>query len=425
MDLTQALVRRANVPHAQSATFVRHFFETIQEALLREKIVKVRGFGTFKLISVEARESVNVVDGSRIQIASHTKVTFTPDAVLRDAVNKPFAEFETVVLSDNIDLAALEALDVEDVAIVEEEVPTTPIVTEEEPSTSDVIEEVPEASTVAKSPFVREEESVVPDSREEEASTSPKVKEEEAAASSETEDESSGTEKEPSETEEKSSGTEEEQTGTEEEPIETEEVATEPATLDAVAAVPSVPQPARRRCGFLCCIIAFLCAVLLFVGGYVVGYLRPVVLPFLDGGSETTAQQGPSPNEASAGKASANKPSVNKPATNKPIVADDSITSSAHADSSVSGPSIPASSATTSKVPSETLAYPQLEGGEYWIVGIKGTEVMKPGRTLLNFSLKYYKSTDFVDYICVMNDIKNPDVVPLDKELRIPELKKK
>ena len=50
---------------------------------------------------------------------------------------------------------------------------------------------------------------------------------------------------------------------------------------------------------------------------------------------------------------------------------------------------------------------------------------MKPGRTLLNFSLKYYKSKDFVEYICVMNDIKNPDIVPINKELKIPELQKK
>ena len=70
-------------------------------------------------------------------------------------------------------------------------------------------------------------------------------------------------------------------------------------------------------------------------------------------------------------------------------------------------------------------SYQQLEGGEYEIVGVKGTEVMSPGKTLLNISLKYYKSTDFVPYICKMNGIDNPDIVPLDKELQIPELKKK
>jgi len=80
---------------------------------------------------------------------------------------------------------------------------------------------------------------------------------------------------------------------------------------------------------------------------------------------------------------------------------------------------------TPSRQPPEVLAYPQVEGGEYYIVGIKGTEVMKAGKTLLNISIKYYQSKDYVEYICVMNGIKNPDIVPLDKELKIPELKHK
>ena len=76
-------------------------------------------------------------------------------------------------------------------------------------------------------------------------------------------------------------------------------------------------------------------------------------------------------------------------------------------------------------IPAETRDYPQVEGGEYWIVGVEGTEVMRPGKTLLNFSLQYYKSKDFVNYICTMNDIKNPDIVPLDMELKMPKLLKK
>jgi nucleoid-associated protein YgaU len=69
--------------------------------------------------------------------------------------------------------------------------------------------------------------------------------------------------------------------------------------------------------------------------------------------------------------------------------------------------------------------YPQQEEGVYLIVGELGTEKMTAGKTLLNMALKYYKNKDLYTYICTMNGITNPDIVPLDMELRIPELKDK
>lgn len=65
------------------------------------KDCKIKGLGTFKLIDVDSRESVNVNTGERFQIKGHTKVSFSPDANLRDTINKPFAHFETVVLNEN------------------------------------------------------------------------------------------------------------------------------------------------------------------------------------------------------------------------------------------------------------------------------------------------------------------------------------
>ena len=73
-------------------------------AFTRKKAVKVKGLGTFKVIDVRERESVNVNTGERVVIESHGKITFTPDPVMRDLVNKPFAQFETVVLNDGVDL---------------------------------------------------------------------------------------------------------------------------------------------------------------------------------------------------------------------------------------------------------------------------------------------------------------------------------
>ena len=72
----------------------------IEQALENEKTVKIKGLGTFKLVDVDSRESVNVNTGERFQIKGHTKVSFTPDTNLRDTINKPFAHFETVVLNE-------------------------------------------------------------------------------------------------------------------------------------------------------------------------------------------------------------------------------------------------------------------------------------------------------------------------------------
>ena len=71
-DLAQGLVKRNNMPYREAEEFVRAFFNEIGENLFLENIVKVKGFGTFKLVVVEARESVDVRTGERIQIAPHT-----------------------------------------------------------------------------------------------------------------------------------------------------------------------------------------------------------------------------------------------------------------------------------------------------------------------------------------------------------------
>jgi nucleoid DNA-binding protein len=80
--------------------FVKNFFEIIEEELLKGEQVKVKGLGVFKTVKVEARESVNVNTGERIKIDGYVKISFTPDAALKEIINKPFAAFETMVLSD-------------------------------------------------------------------------------------------------------------------------------------------------------------------------------------------------------------------------------------------------------------------------------------------------------------------------------------
>lgn len=109
-ELALGLSSRSGISKKDSDTFVRSFFEVIEQALVEDKIVKVKGLGTFKVVEVSGRESVDVNTGNRIHIKGHSKITFTPDPLIRDQVNRPFAEFDTVILNDGVDIEAMEAI---------------------------------------------------------------------------------------------------------------------------------------------------------------------------------------------------------------------------------------------------------------------------------------------------------------------------
>ena len=102
-DLAQVLVERKGLNKRDAAIFASAMFDIIQTNLEKDKVVKIKGLGTFKIIDVDDRESVNVNTGERVLIEGHNKITFTPDALMKELVNKPFSQFETVVLNDGVD----------------------------------------------------------------------------------------------------------------------------------------------------------------------------------------------------------------------------------------------------------------------------------------------------------------------------------
>ena len=106
--LSEALTKRYALPEADADKFVAQMFDVLLKAVEQEGVVKVKGLGTFKLTPVGARESVDVNTGERIVIDSRNKITFVPDVVLRDRVNSPFAQFETVVLNDGVEFSSLD-----------------------------------------------------------------------------------------------------------------------------------------------------------------------------------------------------------------------------------------------------------------------------------------------------------------------------
>ena len=168
-NLTDELAENYNINRKDAEVFIKEFFSVIEEGLEKDKYVKIKGFGTFKLIEVDSRESVNVNTGERFEIQGHSKVTFTPDSNIKEAVNKPFSPFQTVVLAEGVNVDApeenlIDALsdDIPDEESVAEESVAeepTPVIEEsvaEEPNP--VIEE-----TVAEEPTPVVEESVAED----------------------------------------------------------------------------------------------------------------------------------------------------------------------------------------------------------------------------------------------------------------------
>lgn len=117
-ELATALAEYSSLNKKESSAFVSAMFDIIQEALERDRNVKIKGLGTFKIIDVEDRESVNVNTGERVLIEGHGKITFTPDPLMKELVNKPFSQFETVVLNDGVEFNETPEEVVEEIAIL-------------------------------------------------------------------------------------------------------------------------------------------------------------------------------------------------------------------------------------------------------------------------------------------------------------------
>lgn len=292
IELAARMAKRTGATKQDSENFVRMFFETIREGLLQDKLVKVKGLGTFKLIEVSDRESVNVNTGERIRIVGHTKVTFTPDNTLRDQVNRPFAEFETVVLNESTSQQEMERID--------------------KPSVEPVKETVEE-----KKPAVKKE-----------------VKKEAKLSVEKT-------------------------------------VATQPEK--PVSQDVKQPEPSKDTSWMKWILILILLFVVLGLGYY---------LGTRKGGSVDEAQPAPAD-------------TVEQVVVKEPTP--------------------------------EDLAknYPQVEGGDYWIVGEIGVHEMQVGDGLLRISRKWLGNSDLMPYIVVFNGIENPDVIPPGAKLRIPRLVRK
>ena len=108
-DLAAAIAEKQQIGQREAEHFLLTMVDVINDALHYEKQLKVKGLGTFKVSAVSARESVSVKTGQRITIGQREKISFSPEASMRDLVNKPFAQFETVVVNDGVSFDEIDA----------------------------------------------------------------------------------------------------------------------------------------------------------------------------------------------------------------------------------------------------------------------------------------------------------------------------
>ena len=152
-DLADVLVDKHGLTKKDASKFISVMVEVIQEAVTNDKMVKIKGLGTFKVIDVDARESVSVNTGERVLIDGHQKLTFVPDNAMKELVNKPFSQFETVILNEGVTFDDMSGDETPEPAEAETETVTKAV--EEEP--------VPEPQPVEDEPVPEPEPEPEPD----------------------------------------------------------------------------------------------------------------------------------------------------------------------------------------------------------------------------------------------------------------------
>lgn len=397
-DLIDLLAEKHGMGKENADNFVKEFFLLIEESLDKDKYVKIKGLGTFKLIDVDSRESVNVNTGERFEIQGHTKVSFTPEPTLKDIINRPFSHFETVALNDNtvLDDTPLDNENDDD----EQDTPQE-IINE---SSNEII--VEETKATEEAPIVEQEQSqpeivIVPDASAEETvvTEKPEVVIEE-----------------------------------EEEEKAVEEIVEE--VVDKVEEIPAqelqeVVKEEARDASTMKYFIGIVVFVVVLCGGAVAFMYYPDLLD----------QYIPQPPVEKTEVAKAEKDVVIDSLTTKEMVEPvktDTVTESLAV---VSKPkeapkenvaqTAPVKVQTTpapTKVQKKPAAAPfEPDSVGYTIVGTETTYTIKEGETLTKVALRFYGTKALWPYIVKHNPsvIKNPDNVPFGTTIKIPKLAKK
>lgn len=368
-ELVDLFARKSQLSQADAALFAKEFLSLIEEALARDKYVKVKGLGTFKLITVDATEETASNGPETTDGQSHTRVSFIPETGLKDLVNKPFAHFQPVLLKDEVHFT--------DLPEGETEVESQETVTEEEKTGgTDVVIESP------TEPATEEIDEVLPQT---EAAS---LIEEEPVQAPITE-----------------------KVVAEEEEVKEKQEDTLPEKEEMIPAADLTPSGKEANVPW--CMIASILLAGIFIGGIVTWVLtsgrryipEQVVEKLMNETQKTPAPVVPdSLQVADTLVVKKDSSLVQKKDTLKTVAKKEEKTP-----------------VVSTPVPKrETLA----DTVEYQITGNQGSYTLKPGESLVRVALKFYGNKKLWPYLVKHNKaiIKNPDNVPMGTTIQIPQL---
>lgn len=304
-QLAKILAQKKSIPQKDAETFLKEFFDSIVQNVTSDKLVKIKGLGTFKLIEVLDRESVNVNTGERFVIPGHSKLSFTPEPALKDLINKPFADFQTTVINEGTSI---------------EEMERVPQQEEEPEPEEELAQEIP---VQLVEPQVEEKPEVV------EAPVQKLV----------------------------------------EEPVE----APKPEPKVEETPAPKQEENDAKKPHSIGKILAWVLGILLLC----------LLVFFAYRALSDSSQKGQDSEQV--------EPQVETPVE-------------------------------VEETPAPEEQYAQVPGGKYKIVGTKKTYVMKRGDFLTRIAIQEYGDKDVAQYIIVHNNFPDPDNVPVDAEIKLPEL---
>lgn len=390
--------------------FARTLFEVVEEALLSDKFVKVKGFGTFKLVAVSDRESVNINTGERFQIEGHTKVSFIPDNTLKEEINRPFAHFETIDLSDETEQAELDAIDA---AAAEEALENDEV----EETVEEVAEEMP-ATEPAEEVVEEEVKEEIPEEvlKEESVEEAEEPMEEPVATEPQTIVTAEKKEEEPAKAEEPAADTTLESEKKPEPEAEEQEEA--PSALPV--SYEYTEQPPRRPFNWWKAIGVFFFVLALMLLSYFAGYYR-LLCPCIIGLPEWTEPQPAQPAaKVQPAKTAPAKPQPAPAETTAPKISENPLNSEnpEQPESRKSKPAKPDPAPRKQQsAPAEVAPAPPADT----TVATQPHTVAR-GETLYSIARKYYGSDKYVNVIIRHNRIKNPNNIEKGTTLQIPIL---
>ena len=327
-QLARMLAQKKNLSQKDAESFLKDFFDSIVQNVTTDKLVKIKGLGTFKLVEVLDRESVNVNTGERIVIPGHSKLSFAPETALKDLINKPFADFQTTIINEGTSIEEMEwvpdeAQTLSNSPFSDALAPRRAFNARKKGEDEELVEEQPEIVETPAQKLVEEPVCLY---------GPPPVALDE----------------------EKPVGAPKPEPEPEEQPV-LKQKATEHKKSHSIG----------KYLVWLFCIL-LLCALAVFAYRYLT-----------------------------------QKPSVDaqeqvEPQVETPVEVEDA--------------------------PAPEVQYAQVPDGKYKIVGTKKTYVMKPGDFVTRIAIQEYGDKDVAQYIIVHNNFPDPDNVPVDSEIKLPEL---